>query len=377
MGTGGGASYAACLGEGIHYVTVSTMRDNQGINSPVPNSGLAQPERLNGDGSAQVAVLIPCHDEESTVATVVQAFSSELPFAHIYVCDNACTDGTAQRAQARGATVIREPRRGKGHAVRRLFADVDADVYLLVDGDATYDPHSAPAMVAGILEDRLDMVVGTRQAPTHDTEAFRRGHVAGNAAITRAFGAILGGQFTDILSGYRAMSRRFVKSFPIHSNGFDIETELTAHAVEIDAAYLEIATPYGSRGEGSASKLRTYRDGFRILLTLIHLFETMYPLRFFLIAFVMLTALALGLGIPVVQEYSRTGLVLRFPTAILAVSIQIIAFLAFACGVILKSVRHARQEARRLAYLHYPAPLALSLGRKPNQEVFEHSQRSG
>ena len=301
--------------------------------------------------TAQVAILLPCHDEEASIGSVVEAFSAALPHATVYVCDNASTDNTSALALAAGAVVLRENRRGKGHAVRRMFADVDADVYVLADGDATYDAASAPLMVSRLLNEHLDMVVGTRQPESDDPNAFRRGHATGNVLLTSAFRFCLGGSFTDVLSGYRVMSRRLVKSFPVHAEGFDIEAELTAHTVEIDANWLEVATPYGSREEGSASKLRTYRDGVRILLSLVRLFEAMYPLRFFLTCFVVLTAVALILGVPIVDQYGQTGLVPRLPTAVLAASIQVVAFLSLTCGVILKSVKLARQEARRLVYL--------------------------
>lgn len=303
----------------------------------------------------KLAVLLPCHNEEASVASVIETFGTALPDARIYVCDNASTDATTARALAAGATVLHENRRGKGHAVRRLFADVEADVYILADGDGTYDAASAPAMVARLVREHLDMVVGTRQAEPDDPKAYRRGHATGNTLLTTAFRVCLGGSFTDVLSGYRVMSRRLVKSFPVHADGFDIEAELTAHTVEIDANWLEVPTPYGSREEGSESKLRTYRDGFRIALSLARLFEAMYPLRFFLICFGVLTAIALALGIPIVEDYNRTGLVLRLPTAVLASSIQIVAFLSLACGVILKSVKLARQEGKRLTYLQQGA----------------------
>lgn len=308
----------------------------------------------------QLAVVLPCHNEAASIASVIRTFSKALPEAQIYVCDNASTDATALLASEAGAIVIKENRRGKGHAVRRLFADVDADVYVLADGDGTYDAASAPDLVQMLLADQLDMVIGARRVAATDGTAYRRGHATGNALLTSAFRICLGGQFTDLLSGYRVMSRRFVKSFPSHAQGFDIEAELTAHAVEVYANCLEVSTAYKSREEGSVSKLRTVRDGLRISSTVLRLFEAMYPLRFFAIAFVVLTAIALVLGIPVINEYRATGLVLRFPTAILAASIQIVAFLSLTCGVVLKSVKLARQEGRRLAYLAYGAPGAVA-----------------
>jgi glycosyltransferase involved in cell wall biosynthesis len=306
-----------------------------------------------------VAVVVPCHDEAASITRVVIDFAAALPGAQIYVYDNASSDQTSALAEQAGAIVYREPRKGKGNVTRRMFADVDADVYVMVDGDGTYDASSSPKMLDLLLHDRLDMVVGTRQPVADDANVYRKGHSTGNAAFSRALNAVLGGCFTDIFSGYRVMSKRFVKSFPIQSTGFEIETELSAHAVEVGAAYAEVPTAYGSRDDGSSSKLRTYRDGTRIMFTLIRLFEAMRPLQFFAICFALLTAVAFALGIPVVNDYARTGLVLRFPTAILAMSVQIVAFLCLTSGVILKSVRRARQEARRLVYLQHRAPSSI------------------
>lgn len=304
----------------------------------------------------RVAVLVPCHNEDHAVASVVNGFAAALPGAEIYVYDNASTDATAERARDAGAIVCYEGRRGKGNVIRKMFADIEADVYVMVDGDGTYDPSSSPLMVDLLLSRRLDMVVGARRPVADDGVIYRRGHTAGNAAFTRALRTVVGGEFHDIFSGYRAMSRRFVKSLPVRSRGFEIETELSAHAVEIEAACAEIDTPYRSRQEGSVSKLNTNRDGLRIAGTIIRLFESIRPLQFFSLCFTLLSAVALTLGVPVVDEFARTGLVLRFPTAILAVAIQIVAFLCLTCGVILKSVQRARQEARRLVYLQIGAP---------------------
>ena len=306
--------------------------------------------------SLRIAVLIPCHNEERTIGQVVVAYRRELPKANIYVYDNASTDGTARAAAAAGAIVRREPRIGKGHVVRRMFADVEADVYLIVDGDGTYDSTVARELVGALLNERADMVIGTRCPSPGDTAAYRKGHKTGNAAFNRALSAALGSTFTDIFSGYRALSRRFVKSFPAHSTGFEIETELSAHAIDLSAPWIELPTAYGSREEGSFSKLRTYRDGTKILLTIVRLVESMRPLRFFTGWFLILTAIALALGIPVINEYTSTGLVPRFPTAILAASIELVAVLCLASGMILKSVQRVRREARRLAYLLHPPP---------------------
>jgi Glycosyl transferase family 2 len=336
-------------------VITDTIEDTEGLRARTVGTDPALRGLDDPSTAVRVAVLLPCHNEEASVASVIDAFAAALPSAGIYVCDNGSTDATTARALAAGATVLHEHRLGKGHAVRRMFADVEADVYVLADGDATYDAASAPEMVARLLDGHLDMVVGTRQ-PDDDPETFRRGHATGNALLTRAFRLCLGGSFTDVLSGYRVMSRRLVKSFPVHADGFDIEAELTAHTVEVDANWLELPTPYGSREEGSASKLRTYRDGARIAISLVRLFEAMYPLRFFLLCFAVLTAVALALGIPVFETFEQTGQVPRLPTAVLAASIQIVAFLSLTCGVVLKSVKLARQEARRLVYLQEGPP---------------------
>lgn len=299
-------------------------------------------------------MLIPCHNEAASIAKVVEDFRHTLPSATVYVYDNASTDATAARARAAGAVVCAEPSKGKGNVVRRMFADIEADVYLLVDGDGTYDPSSAPAMIDHLLTHRLDMVVGSRVPVEGDTEVYRKGHTSGNAIMSRVLRALFGGDFTDIFSGYRALSRRFVKSLPVSSSGFEIETEISTHAVCVRAASSEMRTSYGSRMGDSASKLHTYRDGMRILLTMLRLFEEMRPLQFFGICFTLLTIVALALGIPVVNEFAHTGKVLRFPTAILAVSIEVVAVLCLAAGIILRSVSRARDEQRRLVYLQIP-----------------------
>ena len=309
-----------------------------------------------GDRTCSLAVLVPCHNEERAIAAVVRGFHASLPHATIYVYDNGSTDATSAVAEAAGAIVRREPRRGKGNVMRRMFADVDADLYVLVDGDDTYDACAASLMVELLQRERLDMVVGSRRPVTTDSEVYRPGHTAGNAMFSRLLQALLGGGFSDILSGYRVMSRRLVKSFPVQSTGFEIETELSAHAVEVGATCAELPASYRSRSAGSTSKLHTYRDGFRILISLFRLWEAMRPLQFFALWFGLLTALSLVLAIPVITEFEHTGYVARFPTAILATAIQIVAFLTLACGIILKSVRRARQEVKRLAYLQHPAP---------------------
>lgn len=300
----------------------------------------------------RVAVLIPCYNEEVAIAQVVKDFRAALPQAAIYVYDNNSRDRTAEVAREAGAVVRVERRQGKGNVVRRMFADIEADVYLLVDGDATYDARSAPTMVQTLLDEQFDMVVGCR---THtQTEAYRRGHVFGNAMLTGVVAKLFGRSFTDILSGYRAFSRRFVKSFPALSKGFETETELTVHALELRMPVTEIDTPYGARPEGSASKLSTYRDGWRILRLILQLYKHERPLAYFSVVAALLAVLSAGLATPVILEYLETGLVPRFPTAILSTGIMILAFLFFIAGVILETVTRGRQEIKRLLYLQMP-----------------------
>lgn len=303
----------------------------------------------------RIAVLVPCHNEESTVGDVVRDFRRALPTATVFVYDNASSDLTSERALEAGAIVHFEPLKGKGNVIRRMFADIDADIYVLVDGDGTYDAPSSPKMTDHLLRHHLDMVVGVRSLQSPEVSQ-RRGHAIGNAFFTRTVRVLFGGRFTDVLSGYRVMSRRFVKSLPMFSSGFEIETELCAHAERVHAASAEFSTPYRRRDDGSTSKLRTFRDGWRILVALIRLLEEMRPLLFFGVCFVILTAVALALGVPVIDEFIRTKRVGRFPTAILAVSIQIVAFLSLAAGAILRSVARVRDEVRQMMYLQIPAP---------------------
>ena len=305
----------------------------------------------------QIAVLVPCYNEEATIGQVVADFRAALPTATIYVYDNNSTDRTAEVARATGAVVRREQLQGKGNVVRRMFADVEADIYVLVDGDATYDAASAPGLVKLLVSAGLDMVKGARCPTTR--EAYRPGHRLGNRLFTgivvRAFGCV----FNDLLSGYHVMSRRFVKSFPAMAHGFEIETELTVHAVEIRAAVAEVDTPYYSRPEGSHSKLSTVRDGMRILKTIVYLIKEERPLLFFSTAAAFVAFVSLGLGIPVILEYVRSGFVPRFPTAILAAALGVQALLFFSVGLILDSVNTARREARRFRYLESPSPYVL------------------
>ena len=302
----------------------------------------------------EVAVLLPCYNEEHAIAKVVGDFRAALPEATIYVYDNNSTDHTADAARKAGAVVRRESHQGKGYVVRRMFNDIEADIYLLVDGDATYDAASAPAMVAKLADERLDMVVASRI--DREEAAYRRGHRAGNRLLTGFVAHMFGRAFSDILSGYRVFSRRFVKSFPILSGGFEIETELTVHALELDLPVGEVATPYYSRPQGSASKLSTWSDGFRILSTVFKLYRAERPLSLFGGLGIALAIISIGLAIPIFITYVQEGLVPRLPTAVLSTGLMVLAFLSLACGLILDTVTRGRRELKLLAYLALRAP---------------------
>ena len=302
----------------------------------------------------KIAVLIPCYNEEKAIAAVVRNFQNALPEATIYVYDNNSVDRTVEFARAAGAVVRGEKLQGKGNVVRRMFADIDADVYVMTDGDETYHAPSAPIMVQKLVDEGLDMVVGSRLS-TEAEGAFRAGHHFGNRLLSGFVAWLFGDRFGDMLSGYRVFSRRFVKSFPATSSGFEIETELAVHALSQRMPVAEIETPYGSRPEGSVSKLRTYRDGFRILLMIVLLFKEERPLAFFSIVFGVLAAFALLLGVPILITFLETGLVPRFPTAILATGIMLLAFLSLASGFILDNVTRGRRELKHLAYLQHPS----------------------
>lgn len=304
----------------------------------------------------KVAVLVPCYNEEVAITQVVKDFKRYLPEATVYIYDNNSKDKTKEKAAAAGAVVRTEPLQGKGNVVRRMFADIDADVYVLVDGDDTYDAKSAPAMINRLVEENLDMVVGSRLQSTMEDAAFRHGHRFGNVLLTSAVSMLFGNRFTDMLSGYRIFSRRFVKSFPALAKGFEIETELTVHALQLSMPICEMQTPYKARPEGSVSKLRTYHDGFRILMTIMVLFKEELPLFFFGLAGGVLALLSIALGIPIVKTYLETGLVPRFPTAILSTGLMILAFLSFTSGLILETVTKGRLEIKRLFYLSKNAP---------------------
>src|SRR3984893_9046029 len=302
----------------------------------------------------RIAVLVPCFNEEAAVATVIADFRKALPLAEIFVYDNNSTDRTSAVALEAGAQVRREGRQGKGHVVRRMFADVDADVYVLVDGDATYDAASAPRMIEMLLTDHLDMVVGFRVDQA--AAAYRRGHRTGNWLLTSFLSSVFGQVFKDILSGYRVFSRRFVKSFPVLSDGFEIETELSVHALELALPVAEIETPYYARPEGSFSKLNTWRDGFRILGTILKLYRSEKPLRFFTAIGIFLTLVSISLAIPIIVTFLEEGIVPRLPTAVLSMGLMILAVLSMSSGLVLDTVTRGRREMKLLAYLSQ-APL--------------------
>lgn len=309
----------------------------------------SNPGALARFSGLSVAVILPCYNEEAAIGTVVADFRKALPEARIYVYDNNSRDRTSAVAAAAGAIVRTETLQGKGNVVRRMFADVDADIYLMCDGDITYDAASAPALVDKLVNENLDMVVGCRV--DQEVAAYRAGHRFGNALFTGFVANLFGNRFTDILSGYRVFSRRYVKSFPALSNGFETETELTVHALQLRMPIGEMNTPYGARVEGSTSKLSTYRDGYRIMVMIIKLFKNERPMAFFGLIFAALALISIGLSIPLLMTYIETGLVPRLPTAVLAVGTMLLGCLSLTCGLILDTVTHGRREIKRLAYL--------------------------
>ena len=318
------------------------------------DAGLGVQRSESQQARQRLAVLVPCFNEEAAIGQVVRDFRAALPQATVYVYDNNSTDRTMEVARGAGAVVRRETHQGKGNVVRRMFSDIDADVYVLVDGDATYDAPSAPVMIAQLLEDRLDMVVAAR---VHEEQAaYRRGHVTGNRLLTGFVATVFGTVFSDILSGYRVFSRRFVKSFPVLSGGFEIETELTVHALELELPVAEIRTPYYARPEGSESKLSTWRDGFRILGTILKLYRSERPLAFFSSIGIAMAAVSIGLAVPIVITFVEYGVVPRLPTAILAMGLMLAAYVSIAAGLILDTVTRGRREVKLLAYLEQRAP---------------------
>jgi glycosyltransferase involved in cell wall biosynthesis len=313
----------------------------------------------------EIAVLVPCFNESAAIAKVVADFRAALPRATVYVYDNNSTDDTPAIAAAAGAEVRGETRRGKGNVVRRMFQDIEADIYVMVDGDDTYDAAIAPGLVDRLIADNLDMVVGKR-VETHQA-AYRAGHRLGNRVLTGLVRWLFGARIDDMLSGYRVFSRRFVKSFPSFSREFEIETELTVHAMQMRMPIAELPARYKERPPGSTSKLRTFRDGWRILLTITNLMRNERPLLFFSLIGLVIAAVAIALAIPVVLAFLDTGEVRRFPTAILCSGLGVIAVVCIATGLILDLVAHVRREARRLVYLQHPAPRAAA--RRPDRDA--------
>jgi glycosyltransferase involved in cell wall biosynthesis len=304
-----------------------------------------------------VAVLIPCFNEELTIAEVVEDFKANLPHANIYVYDNNSTDETVRLAASAGAIVRSEPLQGKGHVVRRMFADIEADIYVLVDGDGTYDPQVVVRMARELLNANLDMVTGTREYQA--SGSYRAGHRLGNRVLNGAVRTIFGARISDMLSGYRVFSRRFVKSFPALATGFETETEFTVHALELAMPVGEVQVRYGMRPVGSRSKLHTIRDGIRISQTILGLVMRERPLQFFAVLSIVSFIVGIALGTSVVTEFVRTGIVPRLPTAVLAASLVLLAFINTGCGLIMDAVAHGRREAKRMCYLSFPAPTAL------------------
>ena len=310
-------------------------------------------EQHTGTDHLRIAVILPCYNEEQAIGRVINDFKGVLPEADIHVFDNNSTDRTAEIARQAGARVAHVALKGKGNVVRRMFADVEADIYLMTDGDCTYDVSVARQLVEKLLAENLDMVVGCR-VDAGESENYRRGHRFGNRLLTGSVRRIFGGEFSDMLSGYRVFSRRFVKSFPALARGFEIETELTVHALELRMPCGEVDTAYGSRPEESESKLSTYRDGLRILKTIGRLYMVERPLSFFSFFSLVLALTAIGFAIPLLPEYLETGLVPRLPTALLSTGLMLSALLSFLCGLLLDNVTRGRQELRRMAYLSIP-----------------------
>jgi glycosyltransferase involved in cell wall biosynthesis len=306
-----------------------------------------------GLADLRIAVILPCYNEEHAIARVIRDFQEALPEAEIFVFDNNSTDRTAEIARSAGARVVNVALKGKGNVVRRMFADVEADIYLMTDGDCTYDVSVARQLAEKLLQEHLDMVVGCR-VDKGEAENYRRGHRLGNRLLTGSVRRMFGGEFSDMLSGYRVFSRRFVKSFPALARGFEIETELTVHALELRMPWGEVDTAYGARPEESVSKLSTYRDGFRILKTILRLYRLERPLQFFGIFSIVFALASIGFAIPLLPEYLETGLVPRLPTAVLSTGLMLAALLTLGCGLLLDNVTLGRQEQKRMAYLSIP-----------------------
>lgn len=300
----------------------------------------------------KIAVIIPCFNEAQAISKVISDFKASIPQSSIYVFDNNSTDGTADIASKSGAVVCHVTHKGKGNVVRRMFADIDADIYVMVDGDDTYQASATPNMIELLISDNLDMVVGTR-VENGDQKTYRPGHRLGNKLLTGTVSTIFNGAFNDMLSGFRVFSRRYVKSFPCHSHGFEIETELTIHALELRMRVGEVQTNYGERPEGSVSKLSTYKDGLKILKTIIQLYAYERPLLFYSVISALLAMLSISIGLPVITDFVETGLVPRFPSAIAAASVMIMALLCLVCAIISHLITVSRREAKYLSYLSH------------------------
>lgn len=335
------------------------------IQTNLEHSGLTTEVEHAAYDDLDIAVLVPCYNEEVAIAKVVRDFAAALPEAKIYMYDNCSTDRTAEVARAAGAVVRAEPLPGKGNVVRRMFADIEADVYILVDGDDTYEAAAAPEMVERLVGENLDMVSGARA--NYDESSYRPGHRFGNALLSGIVAVVFGNRFKDMLTGYRVFSRRFVKSFPALASGFEIETELTVHALELRMPVVEVATRYNDRPVGTASKLNTYRDGFRILMTILVLLKEERPLPFFAGICGLLLTIAAALSWPLFLTYLDTGLVPRFPTAVLASAVMVLGFLSLACGLVLDTVTRGRREMKRMRYLEIPAPIATRASRRADR----------
>lgn len=337
----------------IHALTLFMSLNSQGKQA---KKGIIADERMEYymPSPARIAVLLPCYNEEVAIGSLVTALRQELPEANIYVYDNNSTDKTSEVAKAAGAIVRFEPQKGKGNVVRRMFADIDADIYLMMDGDMTYDVSRARELMNKLRSETLDMVVGRRI--TDDPNAYRPGHRWGNNALTGTLKFIFGQRFEDILSGYRVFSRRFVKSFPTLSKGFEIETEMSIHALELGLPVAEVDTAYFARPAGSFSKLNTYRDGIRISWTIMNLFRTEKPLIFFALVSLVLSVFSLIIFVPIWEDFKRTGLVDRIPSTILCLGLMISAVFSLFSGFILDSTSRLTKEIRKLHYLSLPAP---------------------
>ncbi|MBV1700578.1 MAG: glycosyltransferase [Hyphomicrobiales bacterium] len=341
-----GAAGQALVDEQISHMVAALKETSRQMREVYPFSRQPEAQRVS---AGHTAVLLPCHNEAASIVRTIEGFRAAMPTARIVVFDNASSDNTAELARGAGAEVFFEPRKGKGHVVRRMFADIDAEIYIIADGDGTYDASAAPQLVDLVANGGVDMAIGAR-ANVHQ-EAHRSGHAFGNRLFNRLYGALFGMDYVDIFSGYRAFSRRFVKSFPALSSGFEIETELCVHASQLMLATQEINLPYGKRQSGSHSKLRTFRDGWRILSTFAFLLKETRPALFFGGFAALFAAASIGLALPLINTWLATGLVPRLPTAIVCTGLIMMAGMSAVCGLILDSLARSRTEQKRMLYL--------------------------